>query len=152
MAKFITFLTLPSQEKIFFCKALGLQIYFRLLLFNQPFKKIIYKASRLKQHNLNRRIDPTITPVKACQLTHIAANLTPFATCFSRSLAGSIALASLGLESTIHIGVLKNRTQPFSAHAWLIYDDKLITGFLPNLKEFTPLPSPFDKMSNEPHR
>ncbi|MCB1484146.1 MAG: lasso peptide biosynthesis B2 protein [Hyphomicrobiaceae bacterium] len=56
-----------------------------------------------------------------------ASRITPRATCLVRALALQRLLSQNGLASELRIGVSKNANQ-FSAHAWLIHDNKILIG------------------------
>lgn len=56
-----------------------------------------------------------------------ASRFSPRATCLVRALSLQRLLSQNGLASELRIGVAKNADQ-FSAHAWLIHDNKILIG------------------------
>lgn len=59
---------------------------------------------------------------------HHASRLVPRATCLTQALAAQIMLARRGFSSTVHIGVKRDDTTAFEAHAWLTFRDVVILG------------------------
>ena len=57
-----------------------------------------------------------------------ASRLVPRASCLTQALAAQFLLARSGHESRIRIGVAKDATGKFLAHAWLISDGRLVIG------------------------
>ena len=58
---------------------------------------------------------------------HAAARRMPWVTCLGRALALQRLLARRGHASELRVGVAK-AGQDFSAHAWLVQDDRVLIG------------------------
>ncbi len=56
-------------------------------------------------------------------------------TCFSRAIAARLVLKRKKISSQIYFGVIKE-DQQLSAHAWIISEDILITGYLKDLEKY----------------
>lgn len=70
-----------------------------------------------------------------------ASQYVPAAVCLPQALAAQFLLKRSGYSSEFHIGVAKNESGQFEAHAWVTLQDQIIIGNLPGLSRFTPLPS-----------
>jgi hypothetical protein len=69
-----------------------------------------------------------------------AAARVPHTTCLTRALAGALLLRFAGLPYLMVIGVRKPADGGFSAHAWVLSGSEIVTGDLPDLVSYTPLP------------
>ncbi|MCP5449580.1 MAG: lasso peptide biosynthesis B2 protein [Candidatus Competibacter sp.] len=61
--------------------------------------------------------------------------------CLPQALVGQKLLRRKGFNAQLKIGVLKNRDDLLTAHAWLEYQGLVILGNLRGLKQFTAFPS-----------
>lgn len=61
-------------------------------------------------------------------IPRIAARLPWRADCLVQALAAKRWLERLGVATSIHIGVHKDRRVEFEAHAWLTAGDRVVTG------------------------
>ena len=57
-----------------------------------------------------------------------AARYFPRATCLTQALALEALLAQAGHECRVEIGVAKQQTAGFQAHAWVVHDGAIILG------------------------
>jgi hypothetical protein len=64
----------------------------------------------------------------------------PRSTCLTRALAGAALLRFAGLPYRLVIGVAKQANGPFAAHAWVTSGENILTGNLPDLSRYVPLP------------
>ena len=62
------------------------------------------------------------------------------ATCLTRGLAAVVLLRLAGLPYHMIVGVHKSAAGDFSAHAWVVSQGQVVTGNLPDLANYTPLP------------
>ena len=56
------------------------------------------------------------------------APLVPGATCLTQALVAQHMMAKAGKSATIRIGVAKEDDGKVAAHAWLLWDDKVVIG------------------------
>ncbi len=61
--------------------------------------------------------------------------------CLPQALVGHRLLGRKGFDVQLKIGVLKNRGDRLTAHAWLEYQGQVMLGDLRNLEQFTSFPS-----------
>jgi hypothetical protein len=131
-------LALPGQEKRLFlaacCLLVSAKLVCRLLPFRQVWKiaggadtEAVDTAPRAKIEKIRRAIDRASARVHG-------------STCLTRALAGALMLRFYGLPHRMAIGVRKPGGGEFSAHAWLLSGGEIVTGELPDLASFTPLP------------
>ncbi len=75
-------------------------------------------------------------------IAHLSRFLAPLRiNCLPQALVGQSLLNRKGFDVQLKIGVLKNRDDLLTAHAWLEYQGLVILGNLRGLKQFTAFPS-----------
>jgi hypothetical protein len=62
-------------------------------------------------------------------------------TCLPRALAVRRMLASRGVSTTLELGVARDDQGKFEAHAWVLYEGRVIIGQVPHLERYTKLPA-----------
>src|SRR4051794_30770730 len=128
MRRIARFLRRPPGERLLLVQALVWVTLVRLGLTLLPFRKL----QRLLAPLLRPRRAPI--PHAAQQAPFISyavkrsARYVPRATCLTQALAAQLMLARRGLPSRLQIGVARSSAGEFSAHAWLLWDDQVITG------------------------
>ncbi|HNU09135.1 MAG TPA: lasso peptide biosynthesis B2 protein [Pyrinomonadaceae bacterium] len=80
-------------------------------------------------------IERTVLSVKRC------CRYVPGATCLTQALTVFILLRKNRQPSKLRIGVEKDATKRFRAHAWVEIDGTVVIGDLPDLKRYTILKS-----------
>ena len=128
-----------------FVLLLGIRLGLALLSF-QRLRKGLVQISRVTsytQQKLPRDIDDTNRVVRqVVWAVEKSAQLMPGgAKCLAKALATQVLLARRGCEGELKIGVAKNDQGQLEAHAWIVKDQQVIMGKLPNLERFTSLPS-----------
>lgn len=69
-----------------------------------------------------------------------ASARVPGTTCLTRAFAAAILLRCAGRPHRLLIGVRKTDEGGFSAHAWVLSEGEIVTGNLPDLGSYIPLP------------
>ena len=69
----------------------------------------------------------------------VAGKYVSGTTCLSLALAGRMMLNSYGYPAHIHIGVAKDHTGSFGAHAWLESEGTIVIGGQESTSLFAPL-------------
>jgi hypothetical protein len=64
----------------------------------------------------------------------------PRSTCLTRGLAAAVLLRFAGLPYRFEIGVARQVDGSFSAHAWVLSGENIVTGNLPDLPNYVRLP------------
>lgn len=64
----------------------------------------------------------------AFAVPRIAARVPWRSDCLVQALAAQRWLGSAGIASTLHLGTPKTPTETFEAHAWLVADERIVTG------------------------
>jgi hypothetical protein len=52
----------------------------------------------------------------------------PLASCLTQALAAQVLMGRYGVPAEIHIGVSRDATQAFKAHAWVVSRGELVVG------------------------
>jgi len=69
----------------------------------------------------------------------VAGRYVPGTTCLSLALAGRMMLNKYGYPAYIHVGVAKDHTGSFGAHAWLESEGMIVIGGQESTSLFAPL-------------
>lgn len=138
MRRLLKFIRLRKEERNYFLLSIYLMACYRIALRLKPLQQIITEV-RFKAEQAQPAKN-VLTLSRASRLAHVAGNLVPLSTCLSKSLAGHILLAGQGYQTKIHIGVSKDNTSGFEAHAWLTHDGTIVIGQLPDLQKYQELP------------
>ena len=112
----------------------------RLALWLVPFRILL---GLLKRRMLRR--------VTRAALDHDAVNqviwsvervsrIVPAATCLVQAIAAQILLSQLGQAAELRIGVARDASGEFQAHAWLEYEGQVVIGGSKSRSRFTTLP------------
>jgi hypothetical protein len=123
------FFALSLQDQWLLVKiGIVLTIYKGLLrLF--PFSQFVNpagKRSRLKKASSEEKRTRIVWAIRV-----VSSRMPLDYTCLVQALAAKWVLKR-DPDVRIHIGVQKNEKQAFSAHAWVVYKDKIILGEQPN--------------------
>ncbi|PID41214.1 MAG: hypothetical protein CR981_04165 [Proteobacteria bacterium] len=139
ITQLIQFGRLKPAEKKFFIKSCWLMIFFRIALKRRPFQQIMAET-KVMTGKITTGKSQEIRLHRAARLAKTAGSIIPFSTCLSRALAGYVLLAEQGFETTLHIGVTRDDSYGFEAHAWLTHNNSIILGNLPDLDKYQELP------------
>ena len=63
----------------------------------------------------------------------------PRASCLTQALVAQRLLAEVGVASDLRIGVARDATGAFEAHAWLEHDGRVVLGEVDGMERFTPM-------------
>ena len=119
------FLSLPTYKKILLIKAAFLLTIMRLVIFLVPLKSIKRLVEELLIIKSMVKQDTGQSEIKWAVDT--ASNYITFTkTCLVKSLAMHILLIRNGFESTLNIGVTKDKSEKLGAHAWVESDGEVL--------------------------
>ncbi len=135
------FFLLTTAEKVFFCQAVCLLAYSRLVLHRMPFQKLIDPAMASSSRGSICPASRKIPLASMIRLFARACRYVPFSTCLSRAIAAQRLLRSYGVFPTLHIGVARQEGKELEAHAWLSLEGNIILGDTGNLQRYSELPS-----------
>lgn len=130
------FLRLSSAQKRQFLQAFMFMLQVRVRLKIYSFPKFL---KWYKQVNLNQSVE-----VKSFSDIKLAVNraakllVNPKKPCLPKALTAFKICSANGIESSVVIGITKE-LQEFKAHAWLLLDEQVVLGWLPNLHEYKEL-------------
>lgn len=117
------FLSWSPAERRLFLKAWAVLLRVRLQLTAQSMQRV--QAGLIPSEV---PLDEAVSVEDIVLAIQKAAVLVPRSTCLVRALAGQALLGEFGRNSTLHLGVNKDRTGKFMAHAWLEHDGHIIIG------------------------
>jgi hypothetical protein len=137
MGKVLKFFQLTSRDR-------QLIVFTALLLSFVRLGFLLFPFPKLKQilHRFGQRT-PSPNPHNLMALiwaVNAASNLMPGGVkCLARALTMDVLMRRQGYLPNLRLGVLKQADgQPYF-HAWVECQGQVIIGYLPNLKDFTPL-------------
>lgn len=128
----------PTYRWRLAAEALLTLVFVKLMLLTRPFKsyrKEFGDSSTARWGSLTRE--------SLAELVWAVDRLSRFAprrlNCMPRALATQRMMRRRGAQGVIRFGV-KLSPQGLAAHAWLVLDDEIVIGALPQLEEYKPLP------------
>lgn len=86
-----------------------------------------YKSFERSPTRINR-VQAKLNPESIADIVRRVAAVVPGASCLSQAVAAQLRLARLGYTTNIRIGVKSDAEMGLKAHAWLIYNDRVILG------------------------
>lgn len=142
----LKFLRLPGYDRSFLIKTYVLLTLIRLGLWLVPFEQLWKASIRLGRHHPQPAPSYPLGIGSVVQRVIWAVNwscrLTPGgAKCLARALVAKVLLDRHRCSAEFKIGVAKNGTGTFEAHAWIEVEGRVVIGQLHNLEQFTPMPS-----------
>lgn len=113
----------------------------RYRLGTQHPKQLLERARQLGQPTtMPPRETHAIAARVAFAIPRVAARLPWRSDCFIQAMAAQRWLQHSGIASTLTIGTRKDQSGAFQAHAWLTYNDQIITGG--DISGYVPLITP----------
>ena len=128
MAKLRKFLLLPPAERSLLVKAGVLLVVMRLALCLLPFPSLMRLVRRLNHPRIEVLASDPLLLDKIAWAVQTSARHVPKATCLTQALAAQTLLRRLGFRADLHIGVARDSSKQFQAHAWVVSDGKVIIG------------------------
>lgn len=83
------------------------------------------------------RTRPSIDDIAAA-MRH-ARHLLPQATCLPQAVAGQRLLARYGYPAEVRLGASRGKNGTLEAHAWVVCDQRVVVGAVPDLARYAPL-------------
>lgn len=141
MRRLYRFFLLPYQEKKLLTRALFLIVIVRIGLWLVPFRLLERWLTLADAPNIGEK-DPDWVTVKSVVRSVRSCSLyVPYATCLTQALATRVLLRMDGQNSSLKIGVEKDRNEKFGAHAWIEVDGRIVMGKHPHHHRFAVLRS-----------
>ena len=128
MSKLRKFLLLPSAERSLLVKAGFLLIGMRLALWLLAFPSLMRLVERLNHSRGEVLATDPLLVEKIAWAVQASARYIPKATCLTQALAAQTLLRRRGFQADLHIGVARDSSKQFQAHAWIVSDGKVIIG------------------------
>jgi len=137
------FFHLPPREKYLFFKTVFLLASYRIQLKTTPLQKVLRCVTSDSQKILQVTTYQSIAPKRLATIIIGASRIVPCTTCLSQALTGKRVFAEHGYKTQLHIGVHRDITVTFKAHAWLSLGDDILLGYRSNLYQYKEFSSPF---------
>jgi hypothetical protein len=107
----------------------------RLLPFSRV-QQLLSPATTRHDHTAEEA-RPSIESIAAA-VRH-ARQLVPQASCLPQALAGQQLLERYGYGAELRLGAVRGKDGKVEAHAWVVCDEQVVVGDLPDLALYTPL-------------
>jgi hypothetical protein len=117
------FIERPSDQRRLLLKGWLVVATIRMALWIAPLDCVLRFALRFLRH---AKRPAKVEPILWCVTT--GARYVPRATCLTQALAAHALLVGSGHSSHIQIGVAKDATNQFEAHAWLNCNGHIVLG------------------------
>lgn len=130
MKKIVLFLELSSVDKILIIEALLFLGISRIFLFMFEFKKIAPHLGEHMQKSLdeNRESDRAKAIKVSWAISLMSRHTFWESKCMVQAMTAKMMLKRRRIKSTLYLGVAKNDTRGFIAHAWVSCGDFIVTG------------------------
>ena len=133
------FLGLSGVERRLLLKIAILLIGTRVAMYLVRYPRLARRFERWSQPA--RNTDGLNAERIAWAVNAVGLRLGPLTTCLGMALVARLLLARRGIASTLHFGVARDPSDGFTAHAWLVCDERVIVG-RSEVQNFTPLSPP----------
>ncbi len=126
MSIIVSFIRLPSRDKLVAIEVVFWVILIRLMVWIFPFKFVQKRVQKIASY-LSSYNASSVSMSRLRVMIVIVSKYVPRATCLVQALAGYILFSKYGYITSIKIGVL-NENGEFEAHAWLENDNRVVLG------------------------
>ena len=138
LSKFAAF---PWRVKMLYCNTALWLLAVKVGLYLLPFERLRGWLAHFDEP-VGKQADMEEMRVIIRAIERMGQVLAPLRiNCLPQALVGAKFLRRKGFDVELKIGVLKNRGDQLTAHAWLEYNGQVILGDLRNLGQFTSFPS-----------
>jgi hypothetical protein len=130
------FAELTAPERRLLLRGLALVAAVRMALWTLPFRWVLLVVGA------RRVVLPELAMVRVGRLAwavQAAALRTPGASCLTQAIALQYLMARAGHDAEIHIGVAKDMTRGFEAHAWVEHCSAVVLGDNGELERYAPM-------------
>jgi hypothetical protein len=134
-------LLFSGDEKRLLIRANRLLWVCRLGLWLLPFKVLRRQLAKAERRTLSDVQAATVEIDKIIWAVAVASRYVPAATCLTQALAAQVLLKQHCAPALLRIGVMKSQQGALQAHAWVESHGRVVIGKLPDLAQFTELPS-----------
>lgn len=113
-------------------KELFFQVWLRLWQVRTMLWTSTYNVTRSRLQKKVSIGDPVKSDLKyvkkIARFVSVASGFVPRASCLVQALAGECLLRESGFDPSLHIGVKREHSETFEAHAWLEFDGTKVIG------------------------
>ncbi|WP_032077244.1 lasso peptide biosynthesis B2 protein [Clostridium drakei] len=130
--KIAKFFKLSWQEKVLLIDGFFLSGIFRFVILFLPFNNLVEFVGKYKEESSEEISDINkVTINKIGWAVAVVSRITPWESkCFVQALTAQRMLKKRKIDSTLYLGVAKNKQKKLLAHAWLRSGKIIVTGGL----------------------
>jgi hypothetical protein len=122
------FFALPAVERSVFLTAVPAVLIVRILLWTLPSRVIIRTTARLARGDRTATRMPRVASSIITRAVERASRRVPGATCLTQALSAQMILRHHGHHSRLCLGVARDASGDFRAHAWLESEGRILIG------------------------
>jgi hypothetical protein len=127
------------RNQWFLLKTTTLLLLVKAGLLLMPFQSVYKLLRRLSRPGKSGNANDLRRIIEAVELS--SRNMPFAATCLVRALTGQVLLLRNGYTSELRIGVARGAEGKMEAHAWIVYQGKVIIGNRDDLSRYMPFPN-----------
>ncbi len=129
------FYALPSRGKAAFLQAGMMLFSTRLVLRRYPFQQAVSRLKQQAEKSPAGGFDAGV--VDTCRWVEIWGRLLPGTyNCLPRAFTAYTLCRRQGYSVELKVGVAMGGDEPFEAHAWVEYENRIVIGNLPDLRRY----------------
>jgi hypothetical protein len=140
VARLSRFLRLAPRDQLLLTEAAILLASIRIGLRMLPFDKVRGLLGRLARARTTRPPDDSVRDRVLWAIEAAGRQFPAIGTCLTQALASHVLLGRLGCRANLRIGVTRDATGEFVAHAWLEKDGVVLIGGGGHTS-YTPMPA-----------
>jgi Transglutaminase-like superfamily len=142
MGRVVKFFGLSTADKCLLAKAMLLVWLIRLGLWLLPFRILRQLLTTLGRESATLSKEEPPRTDRIAWSVAVTSKYVPAASCLTQALVTKFLLGRCGYQALVRIGVARDETGKFHAHAWVESDGKVIIGGSSSLLgQYTPLPT-----------
>lgn len=123
-----SFLKRRSPERRLLVSAVLWLAFFRIALWIIPFRVLKRLAITLAGDLKETRGNAQISVRKVAWAIDRGRRRVPYASCLTQALAAQVLMGRYGYAAEIHIGVMRDASNAFAAHAWVMSQGEVLVG------------------------
>lgn len=129
MSRIRNFFSLPGGEKLLFFVALNLTLFVKIIVLTMPLRWYIKYLDRTNKPFIKKRNNEEEIIRRVKNAVNRSSRYAPWSTrCLVDAITAKILLQYYGINSTLYMGVQKDKKTKLIAHAWLKCNGLFITG------------------------
>jgi hypothetical protein len=152
MKMILKYLRFHPKKQAILIQPFALQLVVRLTLSVLPFYVTLGILQRIQRVTTSRMQQVRVithgfpsedlaVPQNVAWAICTTSSFVPKSRCLCQAIAGQILMSVKRVPTELRIGVRKPNSSMLTAHAWLVRNDVILIGNLPDIDDFIPLPA-----------